>query len=93
MQQCLLVWRVAYNTKQNKYDAAVLINIVSTANIQVAIYQFILPCALKFVHHIKMPSQEMILSFFIVIFAIPCRIRNVTLREINVYRIWKRKIS
>ena len=38
MQQCLLVWRVAYNTKQNKYDAAVLINIVPTANIQTPIY-------------------------------------------------------
>ena len=56
MQQCLLVWRVAYNTKQNKYDVAVLISIVQTANIQVAIYQFIHPGALKFVHHIKMPS-------------------------------------
>gem|GEM_PF-2730058 len=93
MLQCLLVRRIVYNTKQNKYDVAVLINIVPTANIQVAIYQFILLCALKFVHHIKMPSQKMILSFFIVIFAIPCRIRNVTLRDINVYRIWKRKIS
>ena len=74
MLQCLLVWRVAYNTKRNKYDVAVLINIVPTANIQVAIYQFNLPCALKFVHHIKMPSQETMLSFLIVIFAIQCRI-------------------
>jgi len=38
MLQCLLVRRVVYNTKQNKYDAAALINIVPTANIQAPIY-------------------------------------------------------
>jgi len=38
MLQCLLVRRVVYNTKQNKYNAATLINIVPTANIQTPIY-------------------------------------------------------
>lgn len=38
MLQCLLVRRVVYNTKQNKYDAAALINIVPIANIQAPIY-------------------------------------------------------
>ena len=38
MLQCLLVRRVVYNTKQNKYNAAALISIVPTANIQTPIY-------------------------------------------------------